>query len=171
VADAERSVFSGNLSADGRWITFHARHPARPSRQQILVASLGSGTPVPSAQWIPITSGEFEDDKPRWSLDGRAIYFTSLRDGFRCLYVQGVDADTKRPIGEPANVRHFHSARLSMLYPRMLRLGVSVARDRIVLTLVDRTANLWMVAPEEAADDRRALVPALPRLSHAPPLP
>ncbi len=145
VAHPDRGVFAGNISADGAWITFHAIKP--PAGQQIYVAPLRGASIAPEA-WIAITDGESEDDKPRWSVDGTTIYFTSMRDGYRCLWMQRVDGGTKRPVGEVANVRHFHSARLGMLYPKMLRFGVSVARDKIIFTLVGRTANLWMASPE-----------------------
>jgi Tol biopolymer transport system component/tRNA A-37 threonylcarbamoyl transferase component Bud32 len=147
MAHPHGGVYAANISADGAWVTFHVRASAEPGSQQIHVAPFRAA-PVPPSEWIPITSGEFEDDKPRWSADGGAIYFTSLRDGYRCLWSQRLDPVTKRPIGGATSVYHFHSAQFSMLYPRLIRLGVSVARDKIVFTVVGRTANLWLATPE-----------------------
>jgi serine/threonine protein kinase len=149
LSDPERGVFSGNISRDGAWIAFHAKRNAAEG-QQIFVAPFRTAGVRPEA-WIPITSGEFEDDKPRWSADGFSIYFTSVRDGFRCLWVAYVDPATKRPLGDAAVVRHFHQTRLSMMYPTLRRFDLAVARDKIVFSLVERTANLWTAMPEAAA--------------------
>ena len=61
-----------------------------------------------------------------------------------------LDPATKRPIGEPVVVRHFHRARLGMMYPTLNRFDLAVAKDKIIFTLVERTANLWMATPETA---------------------
>ena len=148
VADPDHDVFSGSVAGDGRWITFQAKRPGRDG-QQIVVAPFRT-TGIGRDEWIPITTGEYEDDKPRWSADGGAVYFTSLRDGFRCLWAARLDPATKRPIGQPAIVHHFHRARLGMIYPTLNRFDLAVARDKIVFTLVERTANLWMATADTA---------------------
>jgi Tol biopolymer transport system component len=150
LAHPVRGVYSGNLSVDGGWVTFHAHVENSAHGQQIHVAPVGQGEVDPKT-WIPITSGEFEDDKPRWSAKGDAIYFTSLRDSYRCLWMQRVDPVTKQPTGPAESIRHFHSARLGMMFPDMTLLGVSAARDRLVFTLVNRTAGIWMGTPAQAA--------------------
>ncbi|HWI16528.1 MAG TPA: hypothetical protein VNT81_02185, partial [Vicinamibacterales bacterium] len=150
LAHPTRGVYSGNLSGDGHWLTFHAHVEDSAHGQQIYAAPL-TRQPVDVASWIPITSGEFEDDKPRWSAKGDAIYFTSLRDGYRCLWMQRVDPASKQPTGPAESIRHFHSTRLGMMFPDLTLLGVSVARDRLVFTLVNRTAGIWMGTPAQAA--------------------
>jgi hypothetical protein len=92
---------------------------------------------------VQITSGEFWDDKPRWSPDGSVLYFTSLRDGFHCLWAQRLRSDTKQPIGPPFPLQHFHSARLSMNNTGFAGLAIAVARDRIFLNLGEVTGNIW----------------------------
>lgn len=146
IDDPERDVFSGSVSADGRWIAFHARRSGSDG-QQIFVAPLRTTGARPD-EWIPLTSGEFEDDKPRWSDDGSALYLTSVRDGFRCIWIVQLDPVTKRPLGDPRPLRHFHQARLGMIYPALGRFDLAAARDKIIFTLVERTANLWMASPE-----------------------
>jgi eukaryotic-like serine/threonine-protein kinase len=146
LAHPVRGVYAGNLSPDDQWVAFHAHVPNAANRQQIHTAPLAS-IPVDPAAWVPITSGEFEDDKPRWSAAGDAIFFTSLRDGYRCLWRQRVDPRTKRPNAPVESIRHFHSARLGMMYPDLAMLAVTVAQDRIVFSLVNRTAGIWMGTP------------------------
>ena len=149
VSDPQRGVFSASISPDGTWIAFHAKRKAAEG-QQIYVAPFRTAEVRPE-EWIPITSGEFEDDKPRWSADGNALYFTSLRDGSRCLWVAHLDPATRRPLGDATAVRHFHQTRLSMQYQTLRRFDLAVARDKIVFTLVERTANIWAATAEAGA--------------------
>jgi hypothetical protein len=74
------------------------------------------------------------------------LYFLSDRDGFRCLWAQRLEPATKRPLGEPFAVEHFHRARLSMtrLTNRSDAIGVAVGRGRVVLAVGEMTGNLWL---------------------------
>ena len=76
--------------------------------------SIKDGLSSEAHQRVGITSGEHWDDKPRWSPDGKLLYFTSRRDCFHCLWAQRLRPDTKEPTGPPFYVQHFHDARLSM---------------------------------------------------------
>jgi len=58
---------------------------------------------VKPENWITVAAANTENDKPRWSPDGRTLYFTSLRDGFRCIWAQGLNPITKIPSGEPSD--------------------------------------------------------------------
>ena len=42
---------------------------------------------VPRSEWIQVTDGR-TDDKPRFSNDGKLMFFTSDRDGFVCFWAQ-----------------------------------------------------------------------------------
>ena len=61
--------------SDERWISFMAVDRGQRGRFDPLRHAGGGGP------WIPITDGASYDDKPRWSPDGRAIYYLSARDG------------------------------------------------------------------------------------------
>jgi hypothetical protein len=50
-----------------------------------------------------------------WSPDGALLYFLSEREGFRCILAQRLDPATKRLLGEAFPVRHFHTARRSLM--------------------------------------------------------
>src|SRR4029077_17603202 len=105
--------------------------------------SVPSSNAIP-ADWIPISSGEFWDDKPRWSPDGSLLYFTSTRDGFLCVWCQRLDPVSRQPAGPPFDVFHFHNAGRSMMNVGLAALEPSVARDRIVLNLGEITGNIWL---------------------------
>lgn len=71
------------------------------------------------------------------------MYFTSLRDGFLCLWAQRLRPDTKEPTGPAFSVQHFHSARTSMTNTGNSYLETSVARDKIFINLGELSGNIW----------------------------
>ena len=68
--------------------------------------------------------------------------FKSNRDGFGCLWAQHIDGVTKRVIGPPFVVYHFHGT------SRTLDYFSSPALDKMVLNLEENTANIWMTELE-----------------------
>jgi Tol biopolymer transport system component len=131
-------VADPRFSPDGRWISFHTVES--PVARRIFVAP----APGITGPWIPITDGTGMDRLTAWSPDGGMLYFISEADGFRCIAARRLDPTTKQPIGNVFYVYHLHKARrsmMSLINVNMARL--SVARDRMVFTLLDRTGNVW----------------------------
>jgi Tol biopolymer transport system component len=136
---SSHDLWQPKFSPDQRWVS--AVEVSAVNRTQLWIAPFSD---APSrAGWVQITNGEFWDDKPRWSPDGSVLYFTSLRDGFHCLWAQRLQPDTKQPIGPPFPLQHFHSARLSMNNTGFAGLAIAVARDRIFVNLGEVTGNIW----------------------------
>jgi serine/threonine protein kinase len=102
------------FSPDGLWVSFV--ETTAPTRRRIFVVPTTGKLPVPQSNWIPITDGQRLDREPRWSPDGKLLYFLSERDGFRCIWAQTLDSATKRPAGAPVPVQHFHRSRFSIRY-------------------------------------------------------
>jgi Tol biopolymer transport system component len=138
IKHAEYSLYQPHFSPDDRWIVFLAKTGLDRSRIYVV----RSGGPA-AAEWIPVTDGENLDDKPRWSPDGNLIYFTSERDGFRCIWAQHLDRATKHPVGPPFNVHHFHAARRSLRNVGLGPLEISVSRNALVFNLGEITGNIW----------------------------
>jgi Tol biopolymer transport system component/DNA-binding winged helix-turn-helix (wHTH) protein len=133
-------LWNPRFSPDDRWVAFNA---TTAGGSRIFAAPFRTGGPIPEAEWIAITKGVW-DDKPRWSPDGDALYFMSERDGFRCIWLQRLDA-SKHPVGEAIPVFHAHEARRSLLNVAVGPLEMSVARDKIVFNMSERTGNVWMM--------------------------
>jgi eukaryotic-like serine/threonine-protein kinase len=131
------------LSPDGQWVSFV--ETTAPTRRRIFVVPATGKTAVPQNQWIPITDGQRLDREPRWSPDGKLLYFLSERDGFRCLWAQPLDPATKHPAGAPFAVQHFHRTRFSIRYQDTGTVGLGIARDKIVFAMGETTGNIWMV--------------------------
>jgi Tol biopolymer transport system component len=145
--DPRYGLYSPRISPDGHWVAFFAR--IQPNRTRLTIAPFPEpGSEIPPSKWIAVTSGEFEDDKPRWSPDGTLLYFTSMRDGFRCIWAQRIEPATKTPLGVPFIVQHFHQARRSMMHPRLNYQEMTVARDKIVFALGEVSGNIWMSRPQ-----------------------
>ena len=56
------------------------------------------------AEWIAITDGRNNDDKPQFSPDGNTVYFTSTRDGYLCIWAQRLIRD-QTPTGATLRLR------------------------------------------------------------------
>jgi serine/threonine protein kinase/Tol biopolymer transport system component len=140
----EYSLYQPHFSPDDRWIAFLAK--TGQDRSRIYVTPFRGAVVHPSSEWIPITDGESLDDKPRWSPDGNLIYFTSEQDGFRCVRAQRLDGATKRPVGDPFYVHHFHASRRSLKNVGLGPLEISVSRSGLVFNLGEITSNIWQAA-------------------------
>jgi len=82
---------------------------------------------------------------PAWSPDGNMLYFFSERDGFRCIWAQHLEPDTKRPAGSTIPVKHFHNPRQSVKrLDRWDLTGLSAVREKLVFAMSELTGNIWM---------------------------
>ncbi len=148
VATPGEYLTAPDLSPDGRWVAFQARDIDSRYVQQLFVAPLDGPIPIEPARWVTITGRDHFDAQAKWSPDGKALYFTSTRDGSNCLWAVRLDDTTKKPIGEPYAVRHFHAS------PRQFSWAVwpifSLGPDRIAINLEQVQSDLWMMhLPDE----------------------
>jgi Tol biopolymer transport system component len=142
LAGAKWPLYQARFSPDGKWLVFGEAVGYSTSR--LFITPLHNGIAGREPEWIAIADTSGWCDKPRWSPDGGLIYFISHRDGYRCLWAQRVAQDTRRPLGEPFGVAHFHSARLSMMNVGTGFLEIDVAADKVVFNLDEVTGNIWL---------------------------
>jgi serine/threonine protein kinase len=135
---------SGRFSPDERWVAFTGWHEAENKRQILVVPITPDGTVAPD-QVVEITTDDFSNREPVWSPDGRRIYFLSNHDGPDCVWAVNVDPVSKRPVGEEFAVAHFHNAGRLIRGPTPYygSIGLSAARNFLVLTLTDTKGNIW----------------------------
>ena len=126
------------FSPDERWISFMAVDRGQRDVSTIYVM------PAAGGPWIPITDGANYDDKPRWSPDGRAIYYLSARDGALNLWGRRFDPSTGKTVGAPFRVTSFRGTGPTV--PRQLgRVEIAISSDRLFLPMTESAGSIWMV--------------------------
>ena len=100
--------------------------------------------PASGGEWRRVTEAKYFDDKPRWSPDGRRLYFVSNRTGF--FNVWGIDFDpaSGQPRGEPFRVTNFESP-AQMVLPEVGVMEMALAADRIVLPIMEVSGGIWIL--------------------------
>ena len=138
VSDSTHQLFQPHSSPNGRWIVFEAvANSPNPESTLYTVPASGGG-------WTRITDGKQWDDKPRWSPDGRTIYFLSGRGGFFNVWGIHFDPNAGRPVGQPFQVSKFERPRL--MVPRWIpTVGLSLTQDKLVMTMTEESGSIWVL--------------------------
>lgn len=136
--DPEEDLWQASFSPDARWILFGGSGG-------LYIAPFHGLSPIPRQDWIVVARSGYFDDKPRWSPDGNLFYFTSDRDGWRCIWAQALNPVAKEPVGDPWPVQHFHTARRSLLNVGNALAELAVAPKRLIFPLDEISANVWLM--------------------------
>jgi len=138
--DPAYQIYQPHFSPNGRWIVFEAvANSPSPKPESTLYVVPTSGGP-----WTRITDSKHWDDKPRWSPDGRTIYFVSRRGGFFNVWGIHFDPAAGKTVGEPFQVSNFESPRL--MVPRWIPpVGLSLTEDKLVLTMAEESGGIWVM--------------------------
>jgi len=91
-----------------------------------------------------ITEGKHWDDKPRWSPDGRIIYYVSERKGFFNVWGIRFDPVKRKPEGEPFQVTTFDNPRL-MVADVIPTVGLSLTQDKLIVTTAQVSGSIWLL--------------------------
>jgi Tol biopolymer transport system component len=126
-----------HFSPDGRWIVFEAVRDSPV--ESLLYVMAATGGP-----WIRITDGKHWDDKPRWSPDGKTIYFVSGRNGFFNVWGIRFDAVREKPVGDPFQVTSFESPSL-MVPTNIPPVELSLTQEKLVLTIAEVSGSIWVL--------------------------
>jgi Tol biopolymer transport system component/DNA-binding winged helix-turn-helix (wHTH) protein len=134
----EYFLFQTFLSPNGRWIVCEAVANSPKLESAVYVV------PVSGGPWTRITDGQHWDDKPRWSPDGKTIYFVSGPDGLFNVWGIRFDPETGKPAGQPFQVSKFDRPRL--MIPRWIpSVGFSLTQDKFVLTMAQESGSIWVL--------------------------
>ena len=140
--DPARNLWQGTVSRDGQWVTFNATSALN---SQIYIVPYREAQ-VPVAEWIPVTDGSAWDDKPRFSPDGRMLFFISHRDGFFCIWAQRLGKDM-HPAGKMFTVYHSHQGRRSIENFPFGDLDLEVGPGILMFDQTALTGNIWLLDP------------------------
>jgi Tol biopolymer transport system component len=138
VSDSTHELWQPHSSPNGRWIVFEAIANS-PNPESTLYT-----VPMSGGRWTQITDSKHWDDKPRWSPDGRTIYFLSGRGGFFNVWGIHFDPEAGKPVGQPFQVSKFESPRL--MVPRFIPpVGLSLTHDKLVMTMAEESGSIWVL--------------------------
>jgi Tol biopolymer transport system component len=135
------NLMQARFSPDERSIVFVARMDSGHS--QIFVAPYQNETRSPESSWIPVTDGQTWETAPQWSPDGKLVYYTSGRDGFRCIWARRFDGG-RQPLGDPVGIYHFHTARRSPGLVPFNGMDMFLGNEGMFMSLGELTGNIWM---------------------------
>jgi hypothetical protein len=76
------------------------------------------------------------------------VYFTRWDSGFWNLWSVPFDPTLGKPAGPATQATHFDSAR-RQISPQFQGAEVGMAANRLVLTMMEQTGNIWMLDTAE----------------------
>jgi hypothetical protein len=148
LSDPTHSLWNPYYSWDDKWMAF-VMEMGDLEHLRLYVTPVENYIPAGPDRWVQLTSGDYHDDKERFSPDGNTMYFTSNRDGSTCLWAMRLDPKTKQPQGAPFAVQHFHgNQRIYRGISWSNHMEVNVARDKIVTNLDEFHTDIWMMQLE-----------------------
>jgi dipeptidyl aminopeptidase/acylaminoacyl peptidase len=139
ISDPGYNLWQAHFSPNGRWIVFEAvANSPEAAESALFVVSAAGGT------WTRVTEGKPWDDKPRWSPDGKTIYYVSSRGGVFNVWGIHFDPVKGKSIGEPFQVSTFE--RPHLMVPRSIPLvALSLSEDKLVLTMAEVSGGIWVL--------------------------
>jgi dipeptidyl aminopeptidase/acylaminoacyl peptidase len=138
----------GILSPDEQQVAFSVRSDGVHSRIH-LAPIQSAGTP---SSWRAMTPAAGWADKPRWSPDGKSLFFYSERDGFGCIWRQAMERG--QPVGEPVIAKHLHQAQHAIFHLSRQAFSLSAGPDFVVYNEPTVRGNLWMMSQGETVGGR-----------------
>lgn len=134
----EQNLYQARFSPDDRWVSFIAAKAVEAGISTI------HAIPAAGGPWKQITEGKYFDDKPRWSPDGRKIYFVSNRTGFFNVWGIGFDPASGEAIGQPFRVTAFESPR--QMIPTDVRvMEMALSANRLILPIMEVSGRIWIL--------------------------
>ena len=126
-------AYSGRFSPNEQWIIFEGGNITDIGDRRIYVV------PATGGEWTPLTpAGEYSAD-PHWAPDGKTIYFTMNRAGFRNIWGRRFDTAEGKPLGEPFRVTDYETP------DRLIYSKLGVAGDRLVISVTETSGGIWVL--------------------------
>jgi Tol biopolymer transport system component len=140
VAHPTSNLWQGRVSPNGRWLSFLAAPPHVTVTTIAVVPVEGA----PEDRWIRLPA-EMSVDKPRWSADGRSLYFIGGPGRtYHHLYRIGFDPAAGRFVGAPEQLSQFSRPDFE-ISPVLAESEISVTAAKVFLTMRSTSGSVWIL--------------------------
>jgi hypothetical protein len=144
--EEDRALLDTDLSWDDRWLAILTGEP--DGKVVISVVPLRE-SPIAPEEWVEIAGRNTWVGAPRWSPNGRTLYYLSDRDDFTCVWAQPLDPDIKEPVGDPFPVAHAHASSMKMAPIQRGAWTLEVGSGRLVFNASEMIGNVYTAMLEE----------------------
>jgi len=142
LADPQAHLWETSYVPGGRWISFVRQPVAEAHRLDLMIAPAEGGPP---SAWRRLVADHPWADKPRWSTDGRLLYFLSRGSGdYFNLWAVPFDPVRGVEAGAAFRITSYDSPAL-FLTPHPTTINMEVEKDRVALTMSSTSGSIWML--------------------------
>ena len=135
--------WQARLSPDDRWISFVAEATQEPGQLSLGVVAVPGD---PQREWTRIAADHEWPDKPRWSTDGKTLYFLSKKPTGRFnVWAVRMDPVHGGPVSEPFQITRFDDSGVT-IDPDVNTAEMDVAGHSLAVTLKNVTGSIWMLS-------------------------
>lgn len=143
LASSTRQFWQGRYSPDGRWVSFVVGDVADQGRLELGIVPASA---TRASSWTRVAADHVWPDKPRWSPDGRTLYFLSKgAGGLFNLWAARIDPERGVPAGAPFQLTHFDSTRWH-IDSRDAVCEMGIAEGRLVLPMASVRGSIWLLS-------------------------
>ncbi len=135
---------SASLSYDDRWLAFALGKP--DGKIAIYVAPVRNQL-VPEKDWTLIYQDEHYLAYPKWSPNGKLLYYLSAKDGKCAIWAQRLDPVTRKPFGAASMVFRPSGTSQDLNAPRG-NGTLGIAPDRLIFYMSEGSGSIYMATPK-----------------------
>ena len=142
LSPTEGNLWEARYSPNGRWLTFNNSQKASAPDRSVIGVAAAEGPP--NRSWVAITANRDWADKPRWSTDGRILYFLANEGMFLDVWQIPFDPARGVPVGTAVRVTQFDTPSFKVS-PSMSTTGWGVGGGKAFLTMTSTSGSVWLL--------------------------
>ena len=141
IKHSSRVLGDASWSETNRCLLFTATND---DKRQIFAIELDPLTAKPLGEWIQITAQEESAHHPRWSGDGRTIFYVATRNGTQSLYAQLFSPKKPNKLGFPLLVTSLQNQRRTIDTVTEPTFNISTSGNTVFLNLGEQNSIIQL---------------------------